>query len=180
MNQKRTYKWIAGSILAATLFGLIFAAAPVSAQGNERRGGRGSSRGSIQVTPLSAEEEAALQEAILEEYGALNTYQAVIDQFGSTIPFSRVVNAEQQHVNVLVRLAERYGVDVPVNPGLTEPLAIDTVAEACAIGVSAEIVDADLYTELMKDVTHQDIWQVFTNLQSASLNQHLPAFEQCD
>jgi len=180
MNQKRTYKWIAGSILAATLFGLIFAAVPVSAQGNEQRGTRGGSKVSIQVTPLSEQEEEALREAIMEEYGALNTYREVIDQFGSIVPFSRVVNAEQQHVNALVRLAERYGVDVPVNSGLTEPLAIDTVAEACAIGISAEIADADLYTELMRDVTHSDIWQVFTNLQSASLNQHLPAFEQCD
>jgi hypothetical protein len=180
MNRKRIYKWITGGILAATLFGLFFATAPVSAQGNERRGGRGGSGGAIPATPLSAEEALALREAILEEYGALNTYQAVIDQFGSIFPFSRVVNAEQQHVNVLVRLAERYGVDVPANPGLTEPLAADTVAEACAIGITAEIADADLYTQLMKDVAHQDIWQVFTNLQSASLNQHLPAFEQCD
>ena len=44
-------------------------------------------------------------------------------------------------------------------------------------GVAAEIADAALYDELKPMVTHTDILQVFNNLQSASLNIHLPAFQ---
>lgn len=130
-------------------------------------------------TPLSAAEEEALQRAILEEYGALNLYQGVIDQFGSVYPFSQIVISEQQHVNALVRQATRYGVDVPANPGLPSTPSISTLSEACQIGVAAEIADAALYDDLKPDVTHTDILSVFKNLQAASLNSHLPAFEAC-
>ena len=43
------------------------------------------------AAPLDAAEMAALIEAINEEYGALNTYRAVLSQFGSVMPFSRIV-----------------------------------------------------------------------------------------
>jgi len=130
-------------------------------------------------TPLSAAEEEALQRAILEEYGALDLYQGVIDQFGSVYPFSRIVNSEQQHVNALIRQATRYGVSVPANPGLTLTPSVSTVNEACQAGVAAEIADAALYDELKPDITHTDILNVFSNLQTASLENHLPAFEAC-
>lgn len=131
------------------------------------------------LTPLSAAEEKALQDAILEEYGAYNLYNTVIEKFGSEYPFSRIVRSEQQHINALVRLAERYGVSVPANPGLANPPAFTTVEAACSLGVAAEIADAALYDTLKPVVTHTDLLQVFNNLQAASLNSHLPAFEAC-
>jgi hypothetical protein len=68
---------------------------------------------------------------------------------------------------------------VPANPGLTTVPAFDTLSDACQAGVTAEIADAALYDELKPEVTHSDILQVFNNLQSASLNSHLPAFQTC-
>jgi len=188
MKTQKINKWLGMSIIAITLLSLVFAATPVSAQGNERGLGPGSRRGGTGVgmggqvvaAPLSAAEQDALNQAILEEYGAYNTYQAIIANLGDVYPFSRIVNVEQQHVNVLLRLAQRYGVTPPANPGLEAPLAVNTLADACGIGVAAEISDADLYTELLKVVTHADVQQVFTNLQQASLQQHLPAFQACD
>lgn len=176
------------SIIMVTLWSLVFAVTPVSAQGNDRGWGPGGSHGGagvgmggqVVVTPLSPIEQGALKQAILEEYGAYNTYQAVIATLGDVYPFSRIVNAEQQHINALIRLAQRYGVTPPANPGLEAPLAVNTLIDACGIGVAAEIADADLYTELLKVVTHADVQQVFTNLQQASLQQHLPAFQACD
>jgi hypothetical protein len=153
--------------------------------GNVNRGPAGGNPGYYSgqtgaiLTPLSAAEEKALQDAILEEYGAYNLYNAVIAKFGSEYPFSRIVRSEQQHINALVRLAERYGVSVPANPGLANPPAFTTVEAACSLGVAAEKADAALYDELKPVVTHTDLLQVFNNLQAASLNSHLPAFEAC-
>ena len=48
------------------------------------------------VAPLDAAEQAALNEAILEEYGALNLYNAVMTQYGTVLPFSRIAHAEAQ------------------------------------------------------------------------------------
>jgi len=132
------------------------------------------------LTPLSADEEAALQEAILEEYGALNLYQSVIDQFGSAYPISQIVPSEQQHVNALVRQADKYGVAVPANPGISQAPVFDTLAEACQAGVDAEIADAALYDTLKPVTTHTDLLQVYDRLQSASLDSHLSAFQSCD
>ncbi len=41
------------------------------------------------------------------------------------------------------------------------------------------IADAALYDTLKAVTTHASLLQVYDNLQSASLNQHLPAFEVC-
>jgi hypothetical protein len=131
------------------------------------------------LTPLSAEEKDALNRAILEEYGALNLYQSVVDQFGGIIPFTQIVRSEQQHVNALIQQATKYGVPVPANPGLASVPTFETLAKACQAGVDAEIADAALYDQLEQSVTHSDILRVFTNLQSASLNNHLPVFQTC-
>lgn len=177
------------AILAFTLF--LGQASVVSAAGNapenpRGRGGNGSSAGQastgvgVALSPLSSEEGAALQEAILEEYVAYNLYQSVIAQLGNVAPFSQIVRAEQQHINALVRQAQKYGVAVPANPGLSATPTFDTLAEACQAGVSAEIADAQLYDTLKTVTTHSDLLQVYTRLQSASLNSHLPAFQYCD
>jgi hypothetical protein len=123
---------------------------------------------------------AALTKAIEEEYGALNTYQAVLSQLGSVTPFSRIVRSEQQHVNALSRLFTKYGLEVPDNPGLVSTPTFASLTAACQTGVDAEIKDAALYDTLKPSVDNADILQVFANLQSASLNSHLPAFDACN
>ncbi|MBE0699259.1 MAG: DUF2202 domain-containing protein [Anaerolineaceae bacterium] len=121
-----------------------------------------------------------MQEAILEEYGALNLYQSVIAQIGNVYPFSQIVRTEQQHINALLTQAQKYAVTVLANPGLTSQPTITSLAQACQAGVSAEIADADLYDTLKPVTTHADLLRVYNNLQSASLNSHLPAIQTCD
>jgi hypothetical protein len=178
------------SLAAILAIGVIFLSQTSAASAAETsrggRGGNGQAAGlaapgrGYALTPLSAEEEGALQEAILEEYGALNLYQSAISQLGSVYPFGQIVQAEEQHVLALVRQADKYGVVVPDNLGLTSQTTFDTLAQACQTGVSAEIADAELYDSLKIVTTHADLLNVYNNLQSASLNSHLPAFQSCD
>ncbi len=134
----------------------------------------------VSLTPLSDEEKTALQDAILEEYGAYNLYNAIIDQFGEVNPFVRIVRSEQMHANVLIRQAEKYGVEVPENPGLTTPVSYSSLVEACQAGIDTEVADGALYDELMAVTTHTDLLRVYERLQWVSLNNHLPAFEACN
>lgn len=136
--------------------------------------------GGSAISPLTDAEKNGLQDAIKEEYGAMTFYQAVILKFGDIAPFSWIMQSEQQHANVLIRQAEKYGVAIPEIPALPDVSNLNTIEEACAAGVAAEIADADLYDELNKVTTHTDLLRVYTNLQSASLNNHLPAFEACN
>jgi hypothetical protein len=149
--------------------------------GNTSPGASGNRTAPSTTAPasLSDEEAADLQQAILEEYMAMNTYQAVLDTFGSQVPFSRIVRAEQQHTSALIRVAERYGVEVPENTGEVIEATYTTLAEACQMGVDLEIADAALYDELMAKTTNSALIRVYTRLQAASLNNHLPAFEAC-
>jgi hypothetical protein len=187
MKNIRFGKVISAAVIAVTVFSLVLIATPVSASSLEGRGGPGGQGGygnpgsgvGLTTTSLTSAEIEALSKAILEEYGALNTYHGVMEQFGEVYPFALVARAEQQHVKVLMRLADRYGVSATANPGLSTPLVVNSISEACEVGVKAEIVDADLYTELMKVTTHTDILRVYTNLQRASLENHLPKFEAC-
>jgi len=150
------------------------------------KGGIGQGTGStgsvtgVATTPLSDAEKEALTQAILEEYGALNLYNGVIAEFGNVTPFYRIAKAEQQHVNALIKQATKYGVTIPENPGLSEEVDFSSLSEACSAGAAAEIADAALYDELKPVTTHTDILQVYTTLQNASLNSHLPAFQVCD
>ncbi len=145
--------------------------------------GQGAGQGinsGVGLTPLSEAEITALQDAILEEYGAYNLYNAVIDQFGEVDPFVRIARSEQMHFTVLIRQAEKYGVEIPENPGLTSPVTFASIAEACQAGVDAEIADAELYDEVMAVTTHTDLLRVYERLQKASLENHLPSFESCN
>ena len=130
------------------------------------------------LTPLTDEEAAGLIRAIEEEYTARALYESVMDDFGSVIPFAGIANSEAAHANALIRQAQKYGLDIPEYTSMDTSFA--SLEEACQAGVDAEIADAALYDELMAFTTHADLINVYTNLQSASLNSHLPEFELCN
>ena len=141
--------------------------------------GRGTGGGGLALGPLSAAEIESLTRAILEEYRAQALYQSVLDTFGDVFPFNRIVLSEAQHASRLVNLAEKYGVAVPENGEVSGLPAFTTLQAACQAGVAAEIADAALYDEIMPSTSHADLLRVYTNLQAASLNNHLPAFQAC-
>jgi hypothetical protein len=178
----------AALVLGGLLLGTLASAGAASAAELDRRGGPSGwntspATGTVwqaPAAPLDAAEVAALTAAINEEYGALNTYQAVLSQLGSVTPFSRIVRSEQQHVYALSQLFTKYGRPVPANPGLVSAPTFANLTAACQTGVDAEIKDAALYDTLKPSVDNADILQVFANLQAASLNNHLPAFDACN
>lgn len=134
---------------------------------------------------LSANAEAALLSALDDEYHAEAFYEAVMDKFGPVRPFSNIANAERQHEAALIDRLKAYGIAVPANPYMSGDKKLEavptTIAEACAIGVGAEIANRDLYRkELLPAVTdYPDITAVFKALSAASEQKHLPAFQRC-
>ena len=153
------------------------------ANGGLGQGGSGSGEtcdecsGVVEGT-LSEVEVAALTDALEEEYTAKALYELAIGDLGNVRPFSRIVKSEQRHIEALERVFTRYGVAIPeVTVNLDVEFA--TKAEACAAGVEAEKADAALYDEWLPKVENTEVIKVFQSLQSASLNQHLPAFEAC-
>ena len=54
--------------------------------------------------------------ALDDEYKARATYRQVLADFGEVRPFSNIVEAEQRHIDALLVLFERYGIEVPDDP----------------------------------------------------------------
>ena len=111
------------------------------------------------------------------EYAALASYQAVLDEYGDVEPYATIMEAEGRHADSLIRQLERLGVEVEENPYLGQieaPADLETAAEAWAEG---EILNVELYDQLIADAQSEQVIKVFNNLRSASLDSHLPAFE---
>ncbi|MGB6421534.1 MAG: DUF2202 domain-containing protein [Anaerolineales bacterium] len=148
-------------------------------KGQGAGGGRGSGGGQGSREPLSDAEIQGLVRAIEEEFGAQALYQSILDKFGNETPFNDIVLSEARHASALINQAQKYGIPVPEFPSSEGLPAFETVTEACQAGVDAEIADAELYDELMSFTTNSALIRVYTNLQKASLDSHLPAFEDC-
>lgn len=130
------------------------------------------------MTSVSSTHQA-LCEALDDEYKARATYRAVIAKFGPVLPFVNIVNSEQRHIDALLPLFVAHGWDAPADRWSGQVSAPDSLAEACAIGVQAEIENAALYDRLFAMTADPEVLAVFSALRWASAERHLPAFQRC-
>lgn len=130
---------------------------------------------------------AEVQEMVLEalvgpegEYAAYATYAAILDTYGAVNPFSNIMASEARHIEALTSILDAHGVPYPEeNPYLGTIEVPESLVAAAQAGVDAEIANVDLYEQQLEAVAnYPEITRVFLSLQSASLNQHLPAFER--
>ncbi len=119
-----------------------------------------------------------LDQAYLDEMKAEHTYEQVIGQFGEVRPFSNIINAEVRHSQSVLDLYQEFGINPPVFESIDVPI-FASIQDACALGVTAERENIALYEEMMSQTKEQSILSVFENLQRASEENHLPAFERC-
>lgn len=123
--------------------------------------------------------ETILNKALMNEYHARNTYRQIISIFGNVLPFSKIVKAEQTHINPLLLLYEKKSITVPAEPDTSENAVPENIEDACRIAVQREEENIALYDELLIDTDEQDVIAVFTQLQAASRDRHLPALRRC-
>lgn len=131
------------------------------------------------MSRLTETEIRALREALNDEYLAWATYDQVIADFGEVRPFSNIRAAEARHIEALCALFARYGLPVPENPWPGKVARYASLQAACEAGVAAEIENSALYGRLLASTQHPDILRVFRNLQEASQERHLGAFQRC-
>jgi len=120
-----------------------------------------------------------LNEALLDEYKARDTYRKIIDSFGAVRPFVNIVEAEQRHIEALLPLYQKYGISLPPEPDPEQAVVPDSLIDACKIGVAAEIENISMYDRLIAMTDLSDVIEVLQRLQAASRDNHLPAFQRC-
>ena len=111
------------------------------------------------------------------EYAALASYQAVLDEYGDVEPYATIMAAEARHADALIRQLDRLGVVAPENPYLGDIPAPADLQTAAAAWAEGEVLNVELYDQLIADAESDQVIKVFNNLRSASLDSHLPAFE---
>ncbi len=121
----------------------------------------------------------ALAEALEDEYKARAAYRKVIERFGPVRPFTNIVEAEDRHVDALLGQFRRLGEVPPPDTWGSRAKAPDTLAQACANAVQAEIENDAMYSRLLDQITDAQARSVMLRLQEASRSQHLPAFQRC-
>lgn len=131
------------------------------------------------MNPLTEAEIHALNEALEDEYLAWATYDQVIADFGEVPPFSNIREAEARHIDALCKLFACYGLPVPKNPWPGKVARYDSLQAACEAGVAAEIANGEMYERLLGATQRPDILTVLRNLQEASQQRHLAAFQRC-
>ena len=149
---------------------------------NGYRGGQGNGRNKGQggrSDPLTATEIKALNLALEDEYHAFVFYASVIDTFGEVEPFVEILGSEQRHINALTNQFAKFGVKVPANTWIGNIQSFDSLELACQAAVDAEIANANLYDQLFSMTDDPNLTRIFTNLRNASLNSHLPKFQEC-
>lgn len=130
--------------------------------------------------PLMDPQAALAWSALMDEsgeYAAFAVYSAVIEKFGLVEPYVSILEAEQKHIDALIRQLEKFGVVVPANPYLGKMTAPQDLVSAAAAWASGEVANVELYDELLAQTTESNLQRVFTNLRRASNDMHLPMFE---
>ncbi len=117
-----------------------------------------------------------LRIAVYDEFKAYETYTKIIEKFGLVQPFVNIKEAEAVHYAALIKLMEKYGVEVPINDWASKIEIPNTLIECCEMGVAAEIENIAMYNNLLSNVIESDIKDTLFRLQAASFNNHLPAF----
>jgi hypothetical protein len=130
-------------------------------------------------TGTATDLDEVLLRALTQEHQAKATYDTIVTALGDVPPFSAVAPAQAQHIAELEGVARPHGVDLAGITPTASPTPA-TLAEACQAGVASEEATVALYSELLPQVAaYPDVEYVFTNLRSASQDNHLPAFERC-
>ena len=118
--------------------------------------------------------------ALDDEYRAEATYAAVLEEYGSVRPFVNIIEAERRHAMRAKSEMDRLGIAYPkANPYLGKIAAPASLLAACEQGVSAEIENIVLYDRILPKVRDDSVRATLEDLQWASRERHLPAFERC-
>ena len=141
------------------------------------------------LVPLSEQEQSDLLFMREEEKLARDVYLTLSAKWKTPI-FSNIASSEQNHMDSILTLLNRYGVADPVaGMGVGEfatehfqTLYAELVAwgnqslvDALKVGCAIEEIDIIDLWNCMAATTHQDVLRVYQNLEAASEN-HLRAF----
>lgn len=136
---------------------------------------------SIPASPLSDAEKLALSYGYSEEMVARDAYNYFYSLY-KIETFQRIAASEQQHMNAVKTLLDRYALPIPTGYGTLQSTFNTLKAEgekwakeALEVGLKIEMLDIDDIANTIKNTDNDDLKAVFLNIGGASYN-HLSGF----
>lgn len=121
--------------------------------------------------------EEMLEYALEDERLAQAEYEAIMEAFDVTRPFSNIEKAEVTHEAAVIGLYEDRGLEVPAFEGADHVVLPDSLEEIYEIGIIAEINNIAMYEAFLQEDLDDDVRAVFEALKKGS-EAHLAAFER--
>jgi hypothetical protein len=121
--------------------------------------------------------EEMLQYGLEDERLALAEYEAIINAFNVTTPFTNIIKAEAKHEASILGLYETYNFEIPEFDATQHVLIPETLQETYDIGVQAEIDNIAMYNSFLEQDLDDTVRTIFINLRDASIS-HLATFEK--
>ena len=128
--------------------------------------------------PLDDDAKQALRQALLNEWANEAYLGKMTETFGTIRLLQRRIAAKQRHAGVLLELFKRYNVKPPARDEVVVPQVPASQQQAIQAAIDAEQASINMYDELLKFVTQEDIKQVFSRLRDVSSSRHLPAWKR--
>ena len=191
-RSKKRWKWVLIPALTAVLVLSLAGLALAAGAGGRTNGAPGATNpgaAGAALLPLTQAEEDQLLFLLEEEKLAGDVYESLFEKWGASA-FSNIAVSEQRHMERVLTLVERYGLDAPstldargvfVDEALTSLYAAlvtqgnASLQAAYQVGVDIEELDIEDLQILIAETGHNDILRVADNLLRASQN-HLEAF----
>jgi hypothetical protein len=130
---------------------------------------------------LTPEVKQALVEALAGpegEFAAHALYSVVLEKYGKIEPYAAIREAEKRHIQALKRQLQKYGISIPEDRFTGKVSGPASLLEAAKQSVESEEKNIAMYDRYLSTVKgYPDLTRVFTNLQRASRDAHLPAFK---
>lgn len=123
-----------------------------------------------------------LKYAIEDEYLARAEYKLIIENFPITRPFTNIIESENTHIQLLSDVYNNHGIAIPKDNAGNHVKLPDSLHDAFAVGVQAEIDNIAMYDSFLKNPLiekpeNADVKSTFIKLMKASEN-HLSAFKK--
>lgn len=120
--------------------------------------------------------EEMLKYAIEDEFLARQEYECIMEEYGEQKPFSNIILAEVNHIEMIKEIYDSYEYDMPKDTAIDHVIIPESISDALEIGVQAEIDNIAMYNKFLEYDLPEDIKDVFIKLRDAS-EKHLKAFE---
>jgi len=138
----------------------------------------------IPASEVSETEKEILINQYGEERMARDLYAYAAEKYPNVNTFANITKSEQEHMDALKVLLDRYGIEAPSDYAKDNDLFVtlknkidQSEKDAIEVGITVEMVDIDNIAEDIKNTDNDDFKVILTNIWGASYN-HLRWFVQ--